>query len=55
MKMLVIGTNDFVDSALCPHLLPHVHEVVSAVRRPSGITSERIVHDESFGIASLEE
>lgn len=54
MRALVTGANGFVGSALCPHLVALGHEVVPAVRQPSGIVLERIVHDAISWKAALE-
>jgi nucleoside-diphosphate-sugar epimerase len=43
-----------VGSALCPHLVAFGHQVVPAVRQPSGTANERIVHDKVSWKAALE-
>lgn len=53
MRVLVSGASGFIGSALCPHLVALAHEVVPAVRQPSGIVSERIVCDEVSWKAAL--
>ena len=54
MRVLVTGANGFVGSALCPYLVGLGHEVVPAVRRPTGIPNEIIVHDEVSWKAALD-
>jgi nucleoside-diphosphate-sugar epimerase len=54
MRVLVTGANGFVGSALCPHLVAFGHQVVPAVRQPSGTANERIVHDKVSWKAALE-
>lgn len=54
MKVLVTGANGFVGRALCPRLVELGYEVVPAVRRPSGITDEVIVHDDESWKAALD-
>jgi nucleoside-diphosphate-sugar epimerase len=47
MKILVSGANGFIGRALCPFLSSLGYQVVSAVRRPSGIQDEYVTKDEA--------
>lgn len=54
MRVLVTGANGFVGRALAPYLAGLGHEVVSTVRRPSGILHEYIVGNEASWMSALE-
>lgn len=45
MKVLVTGANGFVGRALCARLDQAGHQVVPGVRRPCGISGEKVVGD----------
>ncbi len=49
MKVLVTGANGFIGRALCEYLEHAGHEVVAAVRRPSGMANEFVVGESGSG------
>lgn len=53
MRVFVTGANGFLGRALCPYMVTLGHEVLPAVRRPSGIAGEIIVHDKVAWKAAL--
>jgi nucleoside-diphosphate-sugar epimerase len=44
-RVLITGANGFVGHALCSDLAERGNRVVAAVRRPSGLTGERVIGD----------
>lgn len=48
MKVLVTGANGFIGRSLCDHLQNSGHEVVAAVRRPSGMVNEFVVEEDGL-------
>ena len=54
MKILVSGANGFIGRALCSYLSSLGYQVVSAVRRPSGIQDEFVITDDESWKLALE-